>query len=754
MAIIADNQNVSKRKMKILIVDDNEGDKLLIEALLSQRFAQRFEIIWSRSFSEASKMLAEENVAAALIDYQLGDGTGLDLLKQQQTSDGEFPLIMMSGHDVDGVDQEILQAGAADFIPKNEMTTVLLERTIRYAIEKNEIQRSLRNKEKSLRKQNVELNRTQENLKVQNASIVQLTKLLADTTLDNIYQYGEEGLNNSAAGDSQVNAQLGLWRVNSAGETVFINKMMKEMLGLSGSDENLEKITFGHVASCFSEDDRGKVEEELIQDRAPNETSCFHATLINLNDLDDSERHVILSIANVSESDGDKTLLVTMIDVTKRRETEKNIQEMIYSDYLTGLSNRLAFNAFLPQILTNAARNKYVVGVFYLDLDDFKKINDIFGHPVGDKLLKFSADKLKSQIRNSDVVSRLSGDEFGIILNNLHSADDAGEVALNILESFKEPFIIDGHTINVSCSIGIALYPLNGTTADSLIRDADMALYRAKKNKNKSSFEFFDNSLHQKVTVRRNLEYDLMSSLQRLDQFNLHYQPIAEAENVSLRGVEALLRWNHKTKGMLLPKDFLHIAEHSGMILPIGQWVLNQACEHMVQLQTKYEEIQQISINLSPTQFFQEDLLSSVSSVLDATNCNPHNLVFEITEYTVINNLEKAKERIRDIKSLGIQVALDDFGAEYSSFSLLKELPVDILKIDRSFIHDLHENEKRAAIVKGVIFTADLLGISVTAEGIEKMEELEMLRQFGCHYLQGFLIGKPTSDGLLLNDVQ
>ncbi|WP_053005850.1 EAL domain-containing protein [Kiloniella spongiae] len=751
-------QTPQDSKTKILIVDDNEGDRLLIEALLSHSTNQ-FDFQWTRSVAEA-KIALEGNtvIQAALVDYNLNDGKGIELLQHQSNQNDQCPCIVMTGLESTEIDLAAMEAGAADFLPKNEMTGVLLERTIRYAIEQDQIRQVLRQK-------NTELKRAQMRLEAQNLSIAKLAEHLTETALEKIDKLHEHtSLSCSDLHDLQKEDRLAIWQVSLTGQTLFMNNAMTKWFypfaggAISGRNfstlSDFNNISFASFSQYFIKEDRDLVMQELAKWQLGQVTS-FEATL-RLKDksstkLISQDRHVIVSAATTaSQENMEETLLVTMVDITKRRVIERSMQELLHRDDLTGLYNRLAFNEFLPTAIANADRNDYMVGVLYLDINDFKKINDTYGHQVGDQILQQTAEKLEFHTRTSDITARLSGDEFGIILNNLHSENDAAQVALNILEGFENTFIIDQQTILVDISLGISLYPLNGKEAEILIRNADLALYRAKKISG-SSYGFFDPEMLKKISNRRDVEHSLRAATLSFVQFETHYQPQVCAPDGRCYGVEALLRWNHPERGLLLPKDFLEVAEQTGLILPIGNWIFDQGCKQLRKWQLAKHPITSLAINLSAIQLFQEDIIDSVKRTVAQTGCDPEGLVLELTENIVLKDLMTAQKVINELRELGIKIALDDFGTGHSSLSLLKELSVDILKIDRSFVKDIHTNTRNRIIVKNITQMAKELGVSVTAEGVEKAEEHSAILECGCDHIQGYLFGKPLDLSSLEN---
>ncbi|WP_085907612.1 GGDEF domain-containing response regulator [Kiloniella majae] len=737
-------------KTKILIVDDNEGDRLLIEALLSHS-SNQYDFQWTRSVAEAKAVLEDNaNIQAALVDYNLNDGKGIELLQHQSNQNEQCPCIVMTGLESAEVDHAAMEAGAADFLPKNEMTGVLLERTIRYAIEQDQVRQTLRQK-------NIELKRAQMRLEAQNLSIAKLAEHLTETALEKIDKLRKHtNLPTSDLHDLQKTNRLAIWQVTYSGQTLFMNNAMtKWFYPFSGGDlsdrsfassEELSNISFASFPDYFIEQDRGLVATELTKWQRGQVTS-FEATLRlkdkRSNKLISQDRHVIVSAATTAPHDNlDDTLLITMVDITKRRVIEKSMQELLHRDDLTGLYNRLAFNEFLPTAVANADRNNYMVGVLYLDINGFKNVNDTYGHQIGDQLLQKTAKKLDFHTRISDITARLSGDEFGIILNNLHCENDAAEVALNILEGFKDPITIDDQTILIDISIGISLYPLNGADPETLIRNADLALYRAKKLPG-ANYGFFDSEMLKKISNRRNVEHSLRLATHNFKQFSIHYQPQVNALDGQLTGVEALIRWNHPERGPLLPGDFLTVAEQTGLILPIGTWVLNQACKQLREWQLAKHPITSLAVNMSAIQLYQEDTVDKIRKAIMQSGCNPAGLVLELTENIVLKDLITAKKIINELRDLDIRIALDDFGTGHSSLSLLKELSVDILKIDRSFVKDIHSHNRNTIIVKNLTRMAQDLGISVVAEGVETAEEFSTIKECKCEHIQGFLFGKP-----------
>ena len=438
-----------------------------------------------------------------------------------------------------------------------------------------------------------------------------------------------------------------------------------------------------------------------------------------------------------------------------RSEAEKRILHMAYYDDLTGLPNRALFHDRLQQSLAHSERYKGNSAILFLDLDNFKRINDTLNHSVGDLLLKAVAERLSKYIRiadtvarqgvkaSSNTVARLGGDEFTVLLTEINSLQDAAKVAQRILNSLSVPFRLDGHEVFVSGSIGIAVYPFDGEDMDSLLRNADTAMYHAK-NQGKNNFQFYKQSMNATAFERLTMENDLRKAVER-NELILYYQPKMDIRTGKIIAVEALLRWNHPDKGLLAPAEFISLAEETGLIIPIGEWVLKTACNQNKVWQRPGSGFTRIavSVNLSGQQFKQEGVVKVIEKVLHDSLLGPEYLELEITESVIMKNAEIIITMFHNLKNMGVQLSMDDFGTGYSSFSYLKRFPLDIIKIDRSFIKDISEKNEDAAIVKAIIAMAHTLKLRVVAEGVETEQQLELLRKLGCDEMQGYLLSTP-----------
>jgi len=428
-------------------------------------------------------------------------------------------------------------------------------------------------------------------------------------------------------------------------------------------------------------------------------------------------------------------------DITERKQTEKMLNYMAYYDSLTSLPNRMLLNDRLTLALSYAHRNKEMLAVMFLDLDNFKTINDTLGHTIGDKLLQSVSRRLSGCLREGDTIARLGGDEFVLLLPQIQHEEDAAKVAKKVLESLKPPFSYEGQDLHVTTSIGISLYPHDGKDVQTLLKNADAALYRAKEE-GKNNYQLYTPALNAKAFERLSLENSMRKALER-GEFILYYQPQIELVSCETIGMEALIRWQHPELGLIQPTDFVPIAEETGLIVPIGEWALRNACEQGKEWQEQGYRSLRISVNLSAIQFTQQDVVDMVERALSETGFNPENLELEITESVLMHDPETTTETLLKVKEMGVKVSIDDFGTGYSSLSYLKQFPIDRLKIDRMFIHALTENSSDAAIAKAIIAMAHNLGLKVVAEGVEETTQLEILRSLKCDEVQGYLLSIP-----------
>jgi diguanylate cyclase (GGDEF)-like protein/PAS domain S-box-containing protein len=444
--------------------------------------------------------------------------------------------------------------------------------------------------------------------------------------------------------------------------------------------------------------------------------------------------------AGLIEFDGKPAVLGTAFDVTERKRAEEQIRSLAYHDTLTGLPNRLLFADRLAMAVAQAHRQAQKLGVLFLDLDRFKVINDSLGHTLGDRLLQAVAERIEGSVREGDTVARLGGDEFTLLLPGIAQAEDAAKVAEKILESLKQPLPVDGRELFVTGSVGISVYPDDGTDPETLVKNADAAMYRAK-DQGRDTYQLYTAAMNASAVERLALENSLRKALGQ-NELVLYYQPLIDLPTGRTYGVEALLRWNRPGKGLVLPDDFIPLAEVTGLILPIGLWVWRTACEQVRRWQQSGRPDLRLAVNLSARQFQQPDVAAQVTRALQETGFSPDRLDLEITESYAMQNADAAIQTLRELKSVGVGLSIDDFGVGHSSLSYLKRLPIDTLKVDRSFIRDVTNDADAAAIVTAVIAMARTLKLQVIAEGVETEEQRAFLAAQGCDRAQGWLFSR------------
>ena len=441
-------------------------------------------------------------------------------------------------------------------------------------------------------------------------------------------------------------------------------------------------------------------------------------------------------LSRVVSYGGRPALVTALRDVRERRASEERIRFLAHHDVLTELPNRALLNESLDGALNQARRTLTPLAVMCLDLDGFKLVNDTLGHAAGDELLCLVADRLRENVRESDLVARVGGDEFVVLQTTGGQPLAAATLAQRIIGCLSAAFRIGGQDVSVGTSIGIAFYPEDGDTSTVLLQRADIALYRVKQT-GRGWFRLFESGMDQDVHRRRDLEQELRTGFQR-NEFVLYFQPLFDRDR-ELVGFEALVRWMHPVRGLVLPGEFIPLAEECGLIIPLGEWIMRTACAAAVGWNHGYR----IAVNLSAAQFLRSDVRTMVATILAETGLEPNRLELEITEGVLIENTDGAIDTLNALRAMGTRLVLDDFGTGYSSLSYLQRLPFDKLKVDRSFVQRMETDAGSCAIVKAIIAMSSSLNLEVTAEGVETIEQFQLLCALGCHELQGYLLGHP-----------
>jgi diguanylate cyclase (GGDEF)-like protein/PAS domain S-box-containing protein len=431
----------------------------------------------------------------------------------------------------------------------------------------------------------------------------------------------------------------------------------------------------------------------------------------------------------------------TIKDITERKKSEERLHHQVFHDSLTGLPNRKLFSKQLEEGIIKAQNTNSLLSVMFLDVDRFKNINDSLGHEIGDLLLQGLAQRLKSCLRDRDIIARWGGDEFTLILNQISSLEEPAKIGQRLLDALQAPFNIQEHQLHVRSSIGIAVYPKDGESAETLIKNADAALHRTKQ-KGKNNYNFYTSTMNDEASEMLRLETFLHGALER-QEFVVYYQPQVNINTKKICGVEALIRWEHPELGLVSPAKFIPLAEEMGSIVPIGEWVLRAACEQSITWQQMGLPSLKVSVNISPRQFQEENLVDKIAEILAETGLVPNSLELEITETTIVQNVDFARRALRNLHNMGINVSMDDFGTGYSSLGYLKKFSFQTLKIDQSFVRDLQDNPQDKAIISAIVTLGRGFNLRVVAEGVETVEQLEMLRALNCEEMQGYWFSRP-----------
>jgi diguanylate cyclase (GGDEF)-like protein/PAS domain S-box-containing protein len=522
----------------------------------------------------------------------------------------------------------------------------------------------------------------------------------------------------------------------------YISPSVERVLGHEAAVLEGTKLTV-----LIHPDDRTNVLQFLTSGGHEGDDGHPGLTEFRMRHRDDFWLHVETLRTNLMHDENVKGIVLNTRDVSERKAFEEQLAHQAFHDAVTGLANRALFKDRVEHMIERQSRDNLPVSVLFMDLDDFKTINDSLGHAAGDRLLGEVGDRLKSCLRQADTAARLGGDEFAILLEDGGDGVDAAEVASRILASLEGPFHLEGKEVFVRASIGIASADARTSGpegAEELLRNADVAMYMAKEA-GKGRYQVFEPAMHDTALQRLELKADLQRAVDNAE-FVLHYQPVIELETGRIEGLEALVRWQHPARGLIPPLDFIPLAEETGLIVPIGRWVLREACSQAEGLRERYELTQPLhmAVNLSARQLQRPEIVGEIAEILRETELHPHNLVLEITESVMMQDMDLSIQRLAELKELGVRLAVDDFGTGYSSLNYIRRFPVDILKVDKSFVDGVNEGGEESALTAAIIELAGILRLRPVAEGIERADQLEKLLALRCDLGQGFYFAKPV----------
>jgi diguanylate cyclase (GGDEF)-like protein/PAS domain S-box-containing protein len=686
---------MTKKSMKILLlVEDNPGDARLLREMLNEQGPHETEMTHVDRLSAAEKHLGENKVDIILLDLGLPDAHGLSAVRRAHAVAPRVPLVVLTGMDDELLAAQALQEGAQDYLIKGQIEARGLLRALRYAIERKTMEEALF-----------------------------VEKERAQVTLNCI-------------GDAVA-------CTDSSGNITFLNLVAEKMTGWSLTEAS--GLPMSGVLRILDASSRETTPNPMELAVGQNQTVHLPLNSILIR-RDGFEIPIEDSVSPIHDREGLPTgAVIVFRDVSAARAMALQIVHSAQHDFLTGLPNRMLLNDRLSQAITLAPRHFKKVAILFLDLDGFKHINDSLGHPTGDKLLQSIAKRLVECVRGSDTVSRQGGDEFVVLLSEVERSEDTAITARRMLQAVAESHSIDQHDLHVTTSIGVSVYPDDGLDAETLIKNADTAMYQAKEN-GRQSYQFFKPAMNVRAVERQAIEESLRRALER-QEFAIHYQPKVNLKTGAITGAEALLRWTHPVRGAIPPAQFIPVAEDCGLILPIGRWVLREACQQARAWVDAGLPLATMAVNISAMEFRNDAFLQGVFSVLGDTGLPPEFLELELTESVLMKHAETTESILRTLRARGVQLAVDDFGTGYSSLSYLRKFPIDALKIDQSFVRQITTSPDETTIVTAVISMGRSLKLRVVAEGVETPQELAFLQAHQCDEAQGYYFGRPMIAG-------
>jgi len=697
------------RAMSLIVILDDQATNRTIFAQLAASLKPGLDVQTFGAPDEALAFLADRNPALVITDYKMPVMDGAEFTRRLRAipNGADVPVIVITAYEDRSFRLRALEAGATDFLlyPVDHQEFLVRARNLltlgrQQQIIKRRTELLERELEESERTRQVEIRSSRERL----AQVI-------DTM------------------PAMISA------VDTEGRLEFINAYQAAFLGLDARE------CIGQDATCMFGSqhrermvslDRMVIEsgralpsyEEEIVDRKGN----THVFLTTKSPLFDKDHRVV-------------GVLTTALDITERKQAESRLRYLAHHDPLTDLPNRVLLGKRMERKLARRRYGDHQFALHFLDLDRFKGVNDVLGHHSGDQLLQAVAKRLRETVRETDLVARLGGDEFAILQSPISTAEEAAALAQKVLDALSEPFVFHGHQIELSACIGITLYPSDGQDVEELLRNADLAMYRAK-DEGSGTYQFFVDDMNRRAFETARLESDLRSSFAN-KHFRLHYQPLLCLRSGKIAGAEALLRWNRPGIGEVAPSQFLPLAEEIGLIASLSSWVLQEVCATAARWQSAGLRAVRCAVNLSPLTFRRQDVYAMVVSALEQSGLDPAWLELELTENILLENNDDVKATLHALQALGVGLALDDFGTGYSSLSYVKNFPVDRIKIDQSFIRDLKTDPSNTTIVRAIINLSHGLNLEVVAEGVETMEQCTQLAADGCDLIQGYYVSPP-----------
>ena len=688
--------SIEASELKVLLIEDDPADQQLTSEILEEAYPSGLQLTCVENWRQGFEELTEHVFDVCLLDYRLGERTGVEIVREAKQRGITTPIILLTSQGNREIDIEAMRAGASDYLEKSRINPVLLERSIRYAIMENE-----------------RIERCTEEIDSERPKL-----LLVEDDEDDYF---------------------------------LTNELLRDIYGpnfeldwVRTEDDAIAAIAKAEHDVYLVDYRLGKTNGiDLVRELSETAASAPFILLTGQNSRElDFEAMRAGASDYLVKSDITAPLLDRAIRYAiERHRGERELARLAQFDQLTGLANRFLFRDYLERALARASRSDRTVAVFFLDLDRFKIINDTFGHETGDELLEGVAERLKHSVRASDIVARLGGDEFTVVVDGVTGTDVIYHFADRILRVLREPMQIGENEVYTTASIGIALYPNDATNVDDLLRSADAAMYKAKEE-GSDNYQFYTVDLHIRAARRSALERGLRSAIDR-SEFEVWYQPQLCLSSGDICGLEALIRWNKPDEGLVMPDAFIGLAEETGLIVPIGEQVIDQACRKVRELVDRGAKDFTMAVNFSARQFQAAKLAETVADIIASHEIDPSFLEIEITENSILEDPQTVRRTLETLTELGVKVALDDFGTGYSSLKHLRSFPAGSIKVDKSFIQNVCDSPEDASIVRAIVGMAHNLRLKVIAEGVETQEQLSFLRELDCDTGQGYYFSKP-----------
>ena len=675
----------------VLLIEDNARDARLFCEMVREQCPRNTRFVHLGRMSEAEAYLAENEVAIILLDIGLPDVQGLEAVRRARMAAPQTTLVILTGMDDESLAARALLEGAQDYLVKDHVETRSLVRSLRFAVDRKTMEGALF-----------------------------AEKERAQIILNNIPD---------AVGCTDV-----------AGNITFLNRVAETMTGWALKEAQGRPA--GEILPIIDAVSRKRIPHPLERAAQKNESSYFPSSSLLVR-RDGSEVAVEEAVAPMHDDRGNPAGgVIVFRDVSVARAVATQAAHLAAHDFLTGLPNRMLLRDRLGQAIAASPRRLKKVAVLFIDLDGFKHINDSLGHAIGDKLLQSISEQLVRCVRASDTVSRQGGDEFVVLLSEVEDPKDITITVRRILQAIAVPQCIDQHDLHVTASIGVSIHPGDGADVETLIKHADTAMYRAK-DEGRNGYQFFKPAMNIRAVERQTIEENLRRAMER-KEFALHYQPKIDLKTKQIIGAEALIRWTHPVRGPVAPSQFIPVAEDCGLIVPIGNWVLHEACRQTRAWLDLNLPLQSIAVNISAAEFRADRLLERISSVLDATGLDPRFLELDVPEGVLMKHAESAAPVLKQLRAKGVRLAVDDFGSGYSNLGHLKKFPIDSLKIDQSFVRQINTSAGERSLIRAVIGIGRSLDLRVVAEGVESQDELTYLLESQCDEAQGYYLGRPV----------